>query len=68
MGLKLLVLLTVSGIFGMTIASLYFTRPLTLPGYEWLIAMGAIGGAVVTIAGIRGIIFEIRMKKLLNQK
>ncbi len=68
MGLKLLVLLTCIGVFGMIFAFFYFTRPNTLHGFEWLVAIGTISAAVLTFAGIRGIIFEIKMRKILNSK
>jgi len=65
-GLKLAVLLTCFGVFGLIFASFYFTRPVTVPHYEWLIVMGAISAAVLTFVGIKIIIFETRMKKILN--
>ena len=67
MGLKLAVLLTCFGIFGVIFAPFYFIRPVTVPHYEWLIAMGAIISAVLIFVGIKVIIFEIRMKRFLNQ-
>ncbi len=68
MGLKLAVLLTCVGVFGLIFALFYFTRPITVLHYEWLIAMGTISCAVLIFVGIKTIIFEIRMKKILNQK
>jgi len=66
--LKLVVLLTCIGVIGVIFAPFYFTLPNTRPGYEWLVAMGTISGAVLTFVGIRTIIFEMKMKKILNQK
>ena len=66
MGLKLLVFMTCFGVLGLIYAPFYFSSPITVPGYEWFFSMGVIGAAVITFVGIRGIIFEMRMKKILN--
>jgi len=65
-GLKLLVFMTCFGVLVLIYAPFYFTSPITVPGYEWLFSMGVIGAAVITFVGIRGIIFEMRMRKILN--
>ncbi len=67
MGMKLLVFLTAFSILGLIYAPFYFMDDDSVPHYEWLVAMGVIAAATITFVGIRTIIFEIRMKKLLNQ-
>lgn len=68
MGMKLVVFMTAFSIFVLIYAPFYFMNDDPVTDYEWLFAMGVIGAATITFVGIRTIILEIRMKKLLNQK